>query len=84
MARYRIEDDKAGVSIEITEVGSQQKELLESFRECQAGRCSCPTDEYEKLASMQIEQAPSRIDLRLEPKPGETFDTYSPVETPPR
>jgi hypothetical protein len=42
-----------------------------SFR----GQCMCPTDEYEKLASMEVEYAGDRIRLRLESKPGEMFDT---------
>ena len=46
MARYRIDDEDASVSIEVTDVAGQEQELLEAFGECQAGQCSCPTDEY--------------------------------------
>jgi len=53
MARYRIDDEDASVSIEVTDVAGQ--ELFEAFRECQAGQCSCPTDEYQKLASMDVQ-----------------------------
>jgi hypothetical protein len=38
-------------------------------------QCTCPTDEYDKLASMEIEQAGDRIRLRMEPKAGEKLDT---------
>lgn len=75
MAHYRIDEDKSAVSIEVTEVKAHQDRLMEAFGECQAGQCTCPTDEYEKLASMEVEQAGDRIRLRLEPKPGEKFDT---------
>ena len=54
MARYRIDDEDASVSIEVTDVAGQEQELLEAFAECQAGQCSCPTDEYQKLASMDV------------------------------
>jgi hypothetical protein len=74
VARYRIKEKRAGISVELTEVAGQQEALLEAFGECQAGQCSCQTDEYEKVASMQIHQAPDRIQLSLEAKPGEKFD----------
>jgi hypothetical protein len=75
MARYRIEERESTVSIEVTGVGGQQNQLLEAFGECQAGQCSCPTDEYQKLAAIDVQHAGDLIRLRLEAKPGEKFDT---------
>ena len=76
MARYRIdEDDEATVLIEVAEVGENQDQLLEAFGECQAGQCSCPTNEYDKLESMELEPGEGVIRMRLEPKPGEKLDT---------
>ena len=75
MARYRIQEDETAVSVEVTEVGAKAEKLLRALGECQTGQCSCPTDEYQKLASMDIQQAGDVISLRLEAKPGETFDT---------
>lgn len=75
MARYRIDQEGSAVSVEVTQPRERQAQVLEAFGECQAGRCSCPTDEYQKLASMDIEQADDLIRLRLEPKPGEELDT---------
>ena len=75
MAKYRIDEKASTVSIEIAEVGGRQDELMQTFGECQSGHCSCPTNEYEKLASMEVEQGEDLIRLRLEPKPGEIFDT---------
>lgn len=74
MARYRIEESGSAVTIEVTEVGDQQQELLSALGACQAGRCSCPTDEYQKLAAMEVQHGEDDIRLRLEPKPGEKFD----------
>jgi hypothetical protein len=46
-----------------------------AFEDCQAGRCSCPTHEYEKLASMDVEEAGNVILIRLQTKPREKIDT---------
>lgn len=75
MARYRIDETESALSIEVTVVGGHQVQLLEAFGECQAGQCSCPTNEYERLVSLQVEQSGDLIRLRLEPRLGETFDT---------
>lgn len=75
MARYRIEEDTSAVSIDLSEVSGQQGQLLEAFSECQEGHCSCPTAEYEKLASIDVQRTGDDIRLRLEAKPGETIDT---------
>jgi len=75
MARYRIDEKESTVSIEVAEVAGHQEELMQAFGECQVGQCNCPTTEYTKLASMKVEQEEDLIRLRLEPKPGERFDT---------
>ena len=75
MTTYRIDATDAQVVIDITDVGDRQFELLQAFGECQEGRCSCPTDEYEKVASMVVRPTPDQIDIRLEPKPGMRLDT---------
>ncbi len=74
MAHYRIHESETAVTIEVTEVGGKQEELLGAFGACQAGQCSCPTDEYQKLAAMDVKHGEDDIRLRLEPKPGEKFD----------
>ena len=75
MARYRISRDASAVAIELTEVGGQSEQLIDAFAECAEGRCSCPTAEYEKLASLDVRPGEDEIALRLESKPGTTFDT---------
>jgi hypothetical protein len=77
MAKYELHEDAARVSIEVSGVDGerQERELLEAFDECRGGRCTCPTDQYDKLASMQVEHGDSAITLKLEPKPGARFDT---------
>lgn len=45
-------------------------QLLGVSEECQSGRCSCPTDEYQKPERMTVDQDENRITVRLALKPG--------------
>jgi hypothetical protein len=74
VARYRIDEDEAAVSIELTELAGRQEKLLQAFRECQEGRCTCPTEEYRKVASIEIHTDEHRIAIRLTSKPGQRLD----------
>jgi hypothetical protein len=75
MARYRIAKTATAARIELTEVGDKQRQPLDQFQECAQGRCSCRTNEYDKLASIQVVSDDDGIDIRLESKPGSEFDT---------
>ena len=75
MTQYRIEEVESGVAVEATDVGGNAAKLLQAIGDFEAGHCSCPTDEYRKLASLDIDYSGRGISLRLEAKPGETFDT---------
>lgn len=74
MAQYRVHEDAAVVVIELPHVGTKQEELLEAFGECQAGHCDCPTNEYDKLASIEVSNAGGSIQVRLATKPGEKLN----------
>lgn len=65
MTQYKIRNEPSAVSIELTGVAGRQKELLKAFQECQEGTCSCPTDEYQNVASMTMDADKSRIAIRL-------------------
>lgn len=71
---YKIESDDNEVKIEVTETRGKQKKLLQAFQKCQQGRCSCPTEEYSKLDTLQIETDEDGIRLTLKSKPHEKFD----------
>ena len=43
-------------------------------QECQKGRCSCSTQEYTKLESLQIQQSSGMINLQLKGKQGNTLN----------
>lgn len=75
MAHYRIEESPEGVAIQVTETSGHEQELLEAFQECQSGHCTCPTDEYEKVQSMEVASGLDEISLRLKAKDGTRFDT---------
>ena len=70
-----IKADTDGLTIEISEIQGKDKQLIEAFQECQEGRCSCPTNEYSKLESLEIKQTEGKINLRLSFKKGEVFDS---------
>jgi hypothetical protein len=76
VTRYRIAEDEAStVSIALTELAGRQDEFLEAFRECQEGRCSCPTEEYRKVSSMEVEAGKDRVEVRLTSKPDQRLDS---------
>lgn len=72
--KYTVETNENEINIEVTETKGKQKKLLEVFQECQEGRCSCPTQEYSKLDSLEIENNEDTIRLKLKSKTGEKFD----------
>lgn len=75
MADYRIDKSDDGVEINVKGVhGDQQARLLEAFKECQEGRCSCPTQEYRKLESLEVATEEDGINLRLHAKAGAEMD----------
>lgn len=72
--KYRVESNKNEINIEVSEAKGKQKKLMEAFQECQEGRCTCPTQEYSKLDSLEIESNEDTIRLKLKSKPDEQFD----------
>ena len=75
MARYKIDQSDDGLTIRVTETGPGGDRLLAAFQECQEGRCDCPTDEYEKVATLSVEsEGNDSITMRLVAKSGERFD----------
>jgi len=63
--KYKIESTENEVHIEVSETKGKQEKLLEAFQECQEGRCTCPTQEYSKLDSLEIETNEDIIKLKL-------------------
>lgn len=59
--------------IELADVGEQEGHLLAAFAQCQQGQCSCPTDEYQKVESMDVTSEEGDIHIQLRPKEGTSF-----------
>ena len=72
--KTKIVTDKHGVEIRVTEIASHADELMSAFKECQEGRCSCPTQEYDKLASLRVEQSLGGLNVSMKSKKGQKID----------
>lgn len=72
--KYKVESAENEVNIEVTETKGKQEKLLQAFQECQESRCTCPTQEYSKLDSLEIESDEDTIKLKLKSKPDVKFD----------
>ncbi len=73
--KHTVTSKSDGLTIEVSEISEQQEQLLAEFQACREGRCSCPTDEYEKLDSLEISARTGKISLRLKAKKGQVFDS---------
>jgi hypothetical protein len=72
--KYKIDQNETGIDISVTDASNDRQKLMEAFRECQEGRCSCPTEEYKKLAALEVAQDGEGIQLRLKSKSGEVIN----------
>jgi hypothetical protein len=54
--------------------GERAPQVLASLQECQRGRCSCPTDQYDRLASIEVGGGDDELTVHLTPRPGEHLD----------
>lgn len=72
--RHTIKSTPQGIEIEIKDDGENREELLKAFGECQRGQCSCPTNEYKKLAGMDISSSQEELIIKLAAKPEQHFN----------
>lgn len=72
--KRKIQQSARGIKIDISDTDRSERDLLKELTKCQSGTCSCPTNEYSKLDTMDIEESMGKITLRLKPKEGENFD----------
>ena len=57
-----------GIGIDITDLERKKQVLLEAFQECSEGRCSCPTQEYQKVEALAIIGTENTIQLFVKAK----------------
>jgi hypothetical protein len=72
---YRIGHTGDEVTIDLSGTAGRTPQVLEALHECQEGRCGCPTDQYERLAGMDIATTEDQIRVTLRPREGATLDT---------
>jgi len=75
LVKAKIATKQNGIQIDVADVKDKKEELLEAFNECSEGRCTCPTEEYKKLESLDIADGDDTIQLVLKAKAGEHIDT---------
>jgi hypothetical protein len=70
-----IKTTENGIDIDVTELEGNKQELLEAFQECSEGRCTCPTQEYQKVEALEVVDADNAIQLSITAKPDQQIDT---------
>jgi len=73
--KSKIIKNKNGIDINITEVNEEKEKLLEAFQECSEGRCTCPTQEYEKVETLNITGDDKSIQLSIKSKENSVINT---------
>jgi hypothetical protein len=71
----QIKPTEHGIEIDVTDLEGKKDQLLEAFQECSEGRCTCPTNEYQKLEALEVTDSGDAIQLSLKAKPDEQIDT---------
>lgn len=71
---YKVDTTATGLKVLATVPAEQQAKLLEEFGKCAAGTCSCPSTQYEKLASIDVKQTSEGVSVDLKAKTGENID----------
>ena len=75
--RYDIAQAGEAVEIHVQDAGERAPQVLASLQECQEcqeGRCGCPTDQYDRLASIEVGGGDGELTVQLTPRPGEHLD----------
>jgi hypothetical protein len=72
--RYQITAHGDDVDIKVTGTAGRAEQLLASLQQCQQGLCACPTDQYDRLADMDVRTDDHAVTVRLTPRTGEYLD----------
>jgi len=76
--KSEITKNKNGIEINITDVNDlngEKEKLLEAFQECTEGRCTCPTQEYEKVETLNIGGTEKTIQLSIKSRENSVINT---------
>jgi len=72
--RSTLEPTADGLTIRVEAPPEKQAALLDELAKCAAGTCSCPTPQYEKLQSIDVDAQASSVTIALRAKAGEQID----------
>ena len=72
--KYQVSQTVSGLRIDATIPHEQQAKLLEEFSKCASGTCTCPSTQYDKLASIDVSQGDNGVKVELKAKAGESID----------
>ena len=72
--KYSVDQTSDGLRVNAAVPAEQQAKLLEEFGKCAAGTCSCPSAQYDKLASIDVKQTADGVSVDLKAKAGEVID----------
>ena len=70
----QIKKTENGIQINVTHLEGKKEQLLEAFNECSEGRCTCPTQQYQKVESFDVSGSDDAIQLAIKAKEGEDID----------
>jgi len=74
VVRYEIIEHETDVEIQVSDTAGRTPQVLQSMQGCRAGRCGCPTDQFDRLAGMDVTAGGDEVTLRLQPLPGQHLD----------
>ena len=72
--KVKINEKEKSLEVNIAGIKGQKEKLMQSFKDCSEGKCSCPTNEYKKLKELRIITNNDKITLNLISKKEEKFD----------
>ncbi|MEG3640985.1 hypothetical protein [Magnetococcus sp. PR-3] len=69
--KYDIKQNGASLAIDIqTDASEEKAALLQQFQACQSGQCTCPSDAYNQLDKMDVQQVNGHIKIEMTAKEG--------------
>ena len=72
--KYKLKRGEGSIEVVVSDLKGREEDVIEAFSACRDGRCSCPTEEYRKLKSLDITRTEDTIRLQLKAHAGKDFD----------
>lgn len=71
--RFTLKERKDHIQVRLSDVGNSANSFLKEFHTCRSGECTCNSEHFEDLESMEIQKTGSRLILNLYPKDGSSL-----------